>query len=83
MKFILVLEGYIDWVFDVEFSYCGKLIVIGGVDNIVRLWSCRGILLFILEVYMGWVMVVDFYKDGEFLVFVGVDDIVIIWNIKV
>ena len=70
-------------VFSVTFSPDGRLIVTGGADCEINLWTAEGgQLVSKYEGHTDWIRSIDFSKDGEVLASGSFDQTVKVWNLN-
>lgn len=75
------LQGHLDAVLSVTFSFDGRLLASGSRDYTVRLWnSSTGLLLHTLEGHLDFVRSVAFSPDGRLLASSSADKTVRIWD---
>ncbi len=75
------LEGHSDVLWDVNFSPDGQLIVSGGVDHTLKLWTPEGKLLKTLKGHHETISSVSFSPDGQMIASSSQDQTVKLWNL--
>ncbi len=75
------LKGHQGWVWNVNFSPDGKMIVSGGADGTVKLWNLDGTERATLKGHQDTVSSVNFSPDGKTIVSGGADGTVKLWNL--
>jgi WD40 repeat protein len=84
-KILRILKGHQDWVYDVQYSSNGELIVSsgGGSDKSLRLWrSNDGALLKTIEKAHNASMYLSVSPNNKLIATAGNDQILKIWNIS-
>lgn len=71
-----------DNVMSVSFSPDGQLMVTGGKDQTVKLWTREGRLIRSLQGHQGWVNSVKFSPDGKILASASDDGTLKLWNLR-
>ncbi len=79
--------GHEDGVWDVAFSFGGKMIASAGKDDKVKLWkqgsnNSKFELITTLQAHKDWVRAVSFSPNGKKLASASADKTIIVWNIK-
>jgi WD40 repeat protein len=76
------VNAHLNWVTSVAYSPNGNIIVTGGDDNKVKIWSTTGTLLFTCNGHTGDITNVKITPDNNFVVSSSKDDKIKIWNIS-
>jgi WD40 repeat protein len=76
------VNAHPNWVTSVAYSPNGNIIVTGGDDNKVKIWSNTGTLLFTCNGHTGDITNVKITPDNNFVVSSSKDDKIKIWNIS-
>lgn len=79
---ILALEGHTNRVHSIDFAPDGQLLVSGGADKTVRLWSVpRREALYTYQGHTSWVRHVAFSPVGETVASASNDTTVCLWSV--